>query len=101
MEIQFYKSARTVTGSVHLIKVNSKSILLDCGLFQGRKAEAYERNKTFPFDATEIDALVLSHAHTDHAGNLLNLVGNGYFAPIHGISATEGSVQRVLIEIGP
>jgi predicted metal-dependent RNase len=74
MEIQFYGAARTVTGSLHLIKANGKTILLDCGLFQGRRAEAYERNKTFPFDASKIDAVVLSHAHTDHAGNLPNLL---------------------------
>jgi metallo-beta-lactamase family protein len=98
MEIQFYGAARTVTGSMHLIKANAKTILLDCGLFQGRRAEAYERNKSFPFDASTIDAVVLSHAHTDHAGNLPNLVENGFSGPIYATSATRDLCNVMLYD---
>jgi metallo-beta-lactamase family protein len=98
MEIQFYGAARTVTGSMHLIKANSKTILLDCGLFQGRRAEAYERNKSFPFDASTIDAVVLSHAHTDHAGNLPNLVESGFSGPIYATSATRDLCNVMLYD---
>jgi metallo-beta-lactamase family protein len=98
MEIQFYGAARTVTGSMHLIKANSKTILLDCGLFQGRRAESYERNKSFPFDASTIDAVVLSHAHTDHAGNLPNLVESGFSGPIYATSATRDLCNVMLYD---
>jgi metallo-beta-lactamase family protein len=98
MEIQFCGAARTVTGSMHLIKAKGKTILLDCGLFQGRRAEAFERNKTFPFDAASIDAVVLSHAHIDHAGNLPNLVRNGFSGPIYSTSATRDLCNVMLYD---
>ena len=88
MVIEFIGATRTVTGSMHLILVNGKKILLDCGLFQGKRADTFERNKNFPFDPSTIDALVLSHAHIDHAGNLPNLVKNGYSGPIYCTPAT-------------
>jgi len=70
MNIQFFGAARTVTGSMHLITVNGTKILLDCGLYQGKRSESYERNKNLPFNPADIDAVLLSHAHIDHAGNL-------------------------------
>lgn len=73
---------------MHLVSVNGSRLLLDCGLFQGRRAESYERNRTFPFDASTIDAVILSHAHIDHAGNLPNLVRSGFSGPIYATSAT-------------
>ncbi len=81
MNIQFLGAARTVTGSMHLVSVNGTKILLDCGMFQGRRAEAYEKNRSFPFDPSKIDAVILSHSHIDHAGKLPNLVKNGYRRP--------------------
>jgi metallo-beta-lactamase family protein len=78
MEIQFHGAVRTVTGSQHLISVNGHKILLDCGLYQGKRQESYERNKHLPFKAAEIDVLVLSHAHIDHSGNIPNLVKSGF-----------------------
>jgi metallo-beta-lactamase family protein len=78
MNIQFFGAVRTVTGSQHLISVNGKRILLDCGLYQGRRQEAYRRNLNLPYDATAVDVLVLSHAHMDHSGNIPNLVKNGF-----------------------
>ena len=88
MVVQFIGAARTVTGSMHLLEVNGKRILLDCGLFQGKRSDTFERNKNFPFDPASIDALVLSHAHIDHAGNLPNLVKSGYDGPIYCTPAT-------------
>ena len=88
MNIQFLGAARTVTGSMHLVSANGIKILLDCGMFQGKRAEAYEKNRHFPFDPSQIDAVILSHSHIDHAGNLPNLVKNGYCGPIYATSAT-------------
>lgn len=78
MEIAFHGAARTVTGSQHLLTVNGRRILLDCGLYQGKRQDTYERNVHLPFDAAEVDVLVLSHAHIDHSGNIPNLVKSGF-----------------------
>lgn len=78
MKIQFHGAVRTVTGSQHLLTINGKQILLDCGLFQGSRKESYERNQQLPFEAAQIDLLILSHAHIDHSGNIPNLVKNGF-----------------------
>ena len=83
MKIHFYGAARTVTGSQHLLEINGKKLLLECGIFQGRRRDFYERNCCFPFDPREIDAVILSHAHIDHSGNLPNLVKQGYENPIY------------------
>jgi metallo-beta-lactamase family protein len=88
MELQFVGAAQTVTGSMHLVRTKNATVLLDCGLYQGRRREAYERNKVLPLDAQKIDAVVLSHAHIDHAGALPMLVKNGYGGPIYGTPAT-------------
>jgi metallo-beta-lactamase family protein len=73
---------------MHLLEVAGRRLLLDCGLYQGHRAEAYQRNSQFPFPARSIDALVLSHAHTDHCGNLPNLVRQGFSGPIYATPAT-------------
>ncbi len=88
MELQFWGAAQTVTGSMHLLKVNGYNILLDCGLYQGRRKEAFERNRNFPFDPADIDVLILSHAHIDHSGNIPTLVKQGYRGPIWATPAT-------------
>jgi metallo-beta-lactamase family protein len=88
LKIQFIGAARTVTGSQHLLTINDKKILLDCGLFQGRRSETYEKNKNFKFDPKEIDVLLLSHAHIDHSGNIPHLVKDGFTGPIYATSAT-------------
>ncbi|MDD8018508.1 MAG: MBL fold metallo-hydrolase [Bacteroidota bacterium] len=100
MILQFIGAARSVTGSMHLIQVNGKQILLDCGLFQGRRAETYERNRTFPFDPSSIDAVVLSHAHIDHAGNLPNLVKQGFSGRIFCTPATADLCRIMLMDSG-
>ncbi len=75
MTIEFLGAARTVTGSMHLLTTDrGNRVLLDCGLYQGRRKEAYQINHELPFDPTELDAVVLSHAHIDHSGNLPSLV---------------------------
>jgi metallo-beta-lactamase family protein len=78
MKIQFHGAVRTVTGSQHLLTVGGRKILFDCGLYQGSRKKTYERNKHLPFDAAEVDALILSHAHIDHSGNIPNLVKSGF-----------------------
>lgn len=78
MKIRFHGAVRTVTGSQHLISINGKRILLDCGLFQGSRTQTFERNQHLPFDASSVDVLILSHAHIDHCGNIPNLVKNGF-----------------------
>lgn len=89
MRIHFNGAARTVTGSQYLLEVNGQRLLLECGLFQGRRKESYQRNLNFEFNPKKLDAVVLSHAHIDHSGNLPNLVKNGFNGPIY---ATPGTV---------
>jgi metallo-beta-lactamase family protein len=98
MELHFWGAAQTVTGSMHLLRVNGYNILLDCGLYQGHRKEAFERNRVLPFDPTEIDALVLSHAHIDHTGNVPTLVKNGYRGPIWATSATRDLCAIMLLD---
>ncbi len=88
MKITFYGAAQTVTGSQHLLQVNGHSLLLDCGLYQGSRKESYERNRKLPYGAGEVDAVILSHAHIDHSGNLPSLVKNGYAGRIYATPAT-------------
>lgn len=88
MKLTFCGAAGTTTGSKHLITVNGRRILLDCGLYQGRRSEAFERNRDFPFDPKEIDVVVLSHAHIDHSGNLPHLCKRGFTGNIFATPAT-------------
>lgn len=88
MNFEFCGGARTVTGSQHLLHVNGARVLLECGLFQGRRQEAFERNREFCFDSATVDAMVLSHAHIDHSGNIPSFVKRGYDGPIHSTHAT-------------
>ncbi|MGB5894494.1 MAG: MBL fold metallo-hydrolase [Ignavibacteriaceae bacterium] len=96
MKIQFIGGARTVTGSQHLLFINGKKILLECGLFQGRRKDTYEKNKNFHFDPAEIDLMILSHAHIDHSGNIPNLVRNGFGGCIYATGATVDLCQIML-----
>jgi metallo-beta-lactamase family protein len=88
MKITFWGAAKTVTGSMHHVETGGKRFLLDCGLYQGRRQEAFERNSNFPFPVSSIDGVILSHAHIDHSGNLPTLVHNGYRGPIYTTPAT-------------
>ncbi|MBX3000475.1 MAG: MBL fold metallo-hydrolase [Caldilineaceae bacterium] len=100
MQITFHGAARAVTGSMHLLEVNDQRVLLECGLFQGRRAETYERNLNFPFDPATIDAVVLSHAHIDHSGNLPNLVKQGFRGAIWSTAATRNLSAYMLLDSG-
>ncbi|HEX7628886.1 MAG TPA: MBL fold metallo-hydrolase [Candidatus Methylomirabilis sp.] len=88
MRIFFAGAARTVTGSQHLLEFDGKRLLLDCGLFQGRRQESNERNRNLPYDPRGVDAMVLSHAHIDHAGNVPSLVKQGFQGNIFCTPAT-------------
>ncbi|MEM7258323.1 MAG: MBL fold metallo-hydrolase, partial [Pseudomonadota bacterium] len=83
MEIQSCGAAEEVTGSCHLIKVNGQTVLLDCGLIQGRAKDEARNRDPFPFDAASLDAVILSHAHIDHSGRLPLLIKSGYTGPIY------------------
>ncbi len=100
MQLTFYGAAQEVTGSMHLLEVNGKRVLLECGLYQGRRADTYDRNLNLPFDAATIDAVVLSHAHIDHAGNLPNLVRQGFTGNIWCTSATRNLSTYMLMDSG-
>jgi metallo-beta-lactamase family protein len=88
MRIFFAGAARTVTGSQHLLEFDGARLLLDCGLYQGRRRESNERNRNLPFDPGGVDAMILSHAHIDHAGNIPTLVKNGFQGSITCTPAT-------------
>lgn len=96
MEIQFIGAAQTVTGSQHLLYINGKKILLDCGLYQGKRKEAFEINRTFKYSPSEIDVILLSHAHIDHCGKIPGLVKNGFNGPIYTTAATVDLCQIML-----
>jgi len=100
MRINFHGAAHTVTGSQHLLEINGQRLLLDCGLYQGRRSDTYARNLNFAYDPRTVDAVILSHAHIDHAGNLPNLVKNGYKGPIYATSATVDLATIMLADSG-
>ncbi|HEY0971638.1 MAG TPA: MBL fold metallo-hydrolase [Gemmatimonadales bacterium] len=88
MEIEFSGAAREVTGSCHIVRAAGRTILLDFGLFQGRRKESQEKNLRLPLPVDEIDAVVLSHAHIDHAGRLPLLAREGFEGTIWCTAAT-------------
>jgi metallo-beta-lactamase family protein len=88
LEITFAGAAREVTGSCHILHVNGHTVLLDCGMFQGKRSDSTVKNKTLPVAISEIDAIVLSHAHIDHSGRLPFLVAQGYSKTIWSTNAT-------------
>ncbi len=96
MRLQFQGAAREVTGSAHLVEAAGRTILLDCGLFQGRRSEVQAKNRQLPHDVGRIDAVVLSHAHIDHAGRLPFLVKEGYRGAIHATPATRDLCEVML-----
>jgi metallo-beta-lactamase family protein len=100
MQINFDGAAQTVTGSQHLLNINGYNLLLECGFYQGRRQESYERNCNFPFDPQKLDAVILSHAHIDHSGNLPNLVKQGYRGPIFTTPATAHLANIMLLDAG-
>ena len=88
MDIEFYGAAHEVTGSCHIVRAAGRTILLDFGLFQGKRKESQEKNLRLPLPVDEIDAVVLSHAHIDHAGRLPLLAREGFKGTIWCTAAT-------------
>ena len=97
MKITFCGAAGEVTGSQHLIESGNLRILLDCGLFQGRRSESRIKNQQFLHKPARLDAVILSHAHTDHCGNLPSLYGEGFRGPIFCTPAT-ADIAAVMLE---
>jgi metallo-beta-lactamase family protein len=98
MKVHFNGAARTVTGSQYLLEINGKTLLMECGLFQGPRSETYEKNLTFSFDPHTVDAMLLSHAHIDHSGNIPNLVKMGYKNPIYATHGTARLSEIMLLD---
>ena len=92
MELRFFGATGDTTGSCHLLSANGARVLLDCGLYQGRRGESYRRNREFAFSPQSIDALVQSHAHVDHSGKLPMLVREG-FRGAHAVRSTQRSAS--------
>ena len=97
MRIHYFGATRTTTGSMYLIEVNGQRLLLECGLFQGRREESIERNRNFPFDPAKVSCAVLSHAHIDHVGNFPNLCRKGFVGNIHCTFATR-DLAAIMLE---
>lgn len=100
MHITFHGAAQTVTGSQHLLTIDGHRLLLDCGLYQGKRDEARRRNREFLFAPARVDAVVLSHAHIDHSGNIPNLVKQGFRGKILCTSATADLCGAMLLDSG-
>ena len=96
LSISFQGAARTVTGSRHRLRFGEHAWLFDCGLYQGHRDEADRINGTFAFEPSELDTVVVSHAHLDHTGNLPTLVARGYAGKIHATHAT-AQISEVLL----
>ena len=98
MKLTFYGANRTTTGSRHLLEVNGRQFLLDCGMYQGHRAESIAWNSKMPFDAASVDALLLSHAHIDHSGLIPVLCKNGFTGKIHTTDATADLCRIMLMD---
>lgn len=100
MKIQFFGAAQEVTGSKHMIEVNGKRIFLDFGMHQGKREESNRKNRELPIEPSKIDAVLLSHAHIDHSGNIPILVKNGFKGPIYATHATRDICAYMLLDSG-
>src|SRR5262245_52370280 len=96
MKLKFLGAAQTVTGSMHLLETASGTLLIDCGLFQGRRQEARERNSVLPPEALAADAVLLTHAHIDHSGSIPTLVKGQGGRTIHATPATRDLCAHML-----
>jgi metallo-beta-lactamase family protein len=100
VKLKFLGGVKTVTGSSHLVIADKSEVLLDAGLFQGHRDESYKINTTFSFNPRSINALILSHAHIDHCGNIPSLIKQGLRCKIYTTSATKDLAELMLIDSG-
>ncbi|UCG91683.1 MAG: MBL fold metallo-hydrolase [candidate division WOR-3 bacterium] len=98
MNITFIGATQTVTGSLHLFEFKKQKFLLECGLYQGHREDAERINSTFPFKPKDIKAVILSHAHIDHSGNLPNLSKRGFTGPIYCTPATKDIASLLILD---
>ncbi|MBX3232537.1 MAG: MBL fold metallo-hydrolase [Labilithrix sp.] len=98
MELEIVGAARTVTGSKHVLRTRKAAVLLDCGLFQGRRHDSFTKNRHLGVAGADLDAVVLSHAHIDHAGALPILVKQGFRGPIYSTHATRDLAAVMLAD---
>ena len=96
--VTFWGAAQQVTGSMHLLEAGDQKFLLDCGLYQGTREESRRRNARLPFDASTVEAVLVSHAHIDHCGNFPTLVKNGFDGPIYTTPASKDLLRVMLID---
>lgn len=100
VNIKFLGGVRTVTGSSHLVATDSSHVLIDCGIFYGHRDEFYKINTTFGYNPRKLDAVLLSHAHVDHCGNIPSLIKNGLSCKIYTTSATKDLCSLILEDSG-
>jgi metallo-beta-lactamase family protein len=98
MNVTFYGAVREVTGSMHMLSVNNDNILLDCGMFQGRRKESVIKNKNFPVDPKIVTNMILSHAHIDHCGRIPLLVKNGFNGRVICTRTTADACEYLLLD---
>jgi metallo-beta-lactamase family protein len=98
MKLTFFGATRTVTGSKYLLQANGKSVLIECGLYQGHRADWLERNSHLPFDSSSVDAMLLSHAHIDHSGIIPVLGRSGFRGKIYCTDATADLCRVMLMD---
>lgn len=98
VHLTFCGGVRTVTGSMHLLSVNGERALIDAGLFQGRREDYYKLNTHFYFNPAQLDAVILSHSHIDHSGNLPNLIRNGFRNKVFVTGATKDLCKLMLLD---
>ncbi len=98
MKLTFFGAAQRTTGSKHLLEINGHRLLLECGMYQGRREKSTEYNSALPFDASGVDAMVLSHAHIDHSGIIPVLCRDGFHGPIHCTDATADLCNYMLLD---
>ena len=98
VKVKFCGGVRTVTGSTHLIETSKSKVLIDCGLFQGKRDDYYQINSTFTFDPAKVNALIVSHAHIDHCGNIPNFTKQGFHNKIYTTEATADLCKIMLLD---
>ncbi len=96
--LQSFGAALEVTGSKHLLTVDDQRYLIDCGMFQGHREESYLKNMKLPFDPSQLAAVILTHAHFDHSGNLPSLVKNGFDGNIYSTPATRDIANLIMMD---